>query len=151
MEKQFHVLRIYRLIDSFICCSNKLSIHIEYLTLRVHQKFTIISLNLNSSHNHIIFHVNTNLFSLIWLTITVINNIFLLVIDCVLISLIIIEFAYHIILWSSIRRLRLWCLASSCRCLELLIISVVKLLLILVNFLLIIICVLWHVYYTLSL
>ena len=60
-----YILAIFLELFQFICVcsSDELTVHIKDLTLWVHQKFTIISLNLNSSHYHIIFHIDANLFS----------------------------------------------------------------------------------------
>jgi len=41
--------------------SNKLSVHVKYLTLWIHQEFTFISFNLYTAHDHVVFHINTNL------------------------------------------------------------------------------------------
>ena len=38
-----------------------MTVHIEDLPLRVHEKLTIISLNLNASHDHIVLHVDRDL------------------------------------------------------------------------------------------
>ena len=59
------VLTVFLQFFKFICVSssNKLTIHIKDLTLRVHQKFSIISFNLDSPHYHIVFHVDTYLLS----------------------------------------------------------------------------------------
>jgi hypothetical protein len=47
-----------------VCGTDKLPIHIEDLSLRVHQKLTIIALNLNSSHDHVVLHVDAHLLCL---------------------------------------------------------------------------------------
>ena len=38
-----------------------MSIHVKYLTLWIHQEFTFISFNLYTAHDHVVFHINTNL------------------------------------------------------------------------------------------
>ena len=47
-----------------VCGTNKLPVHIEDLSLWVHQKLTIIALNLNSSHDHVVLHVDAHLLCL---------------------------------------------------------------------------------------
>lgn len=52
-------LQFFKLIS--ICCSDKQSIHIEYLALWIHKKLSIISFNLDAPHYYIILHVHTYL------------------------------------------------------------------------------------------
>lgn len=52
-------LQLFQLIR--ICSADELSIHVEDLTLWVHQELTVVTLNLNSSHDHVVFHVNADL------------------------------------------------------------------------------------------
>jgi len=48
-------LKLFELIC--VCGSDELSIHVEDLSLWVHQELTVVALNLNSSHDHVVFHV----------------------------------------------------------------------------------------------
>jgi hypothetical protein len=43
----------------------ELAIHVEDLSLRVHQKLSVISFNLNSSHYHVVFKVDGHLFTVL--------------------------------------------------------------------------------------
>lgn len=47
----------------FVCvrCSNELSVHVEYLTLWIHQELSFISFNLDPPHDNIVLHVHANL------------------------------------------------------------------------------------------
>lgn len=40
----------------------ELTVHVEDLTLWIHQKFSIIALDLNTTHDNIVLHIHTNLF-----------------------------------------------------------------------------------------
>lgn len=44
-----------------VSCTDKLPVHVKYLTLWVHQKFTVIAFDLDSSHYHVIFQVDRDL------------------------------------------------------------------------------------------
>jgi hypothetical protein len=55
-------LKLFELIC--ICGTDKLPIHIKDLTLWIHQELSIISFDLNPSHDHIVFHIHAHLFSL---------------------------------------------------------------------------------------
>ena len=41
--------------------ADKLALHVKDLTLWVHQEFTVITLNLDATHDHVVLHVNTDL------------------------------------------------------------------------------------------
>lgn len=41
--------------------SNELTIHVKYLTLRVHQELSFISFDLNASHDDVVLHVDADL------------------------------------------------------------------------------------------
>lgn len=42
--------------------ADELAIHVENLALRIHEELSVIALNLNSTHDHVVFHVNGHLF-----------------------------------------------------------------------------------------
>ena len=44
-----------------VSCADKLPVHVKYLTLWVHQKFTVIAFDLDSSHYHVVFQVDGDL------------------------------------------------------------------------------------------
>ena len=70
-----------------VCVSsaNKLTIHVKYLALRIHQKFTLIAFNLDSPHDNIILHINTNLLVCLGsFAIKLISLISLIFIECAL-------------------------------------------------------------------
>ena len=60
------VLTIFLQFFKLICVggSDELAVHVEDLALRVHQEFSIITFNLNSSHDHVVFHVDAHLLRL---------------------------------------------------------------------------------------
>lgn len=52
-------LQLFQLIS--VCSADELSVHVEDLTLWVHQELTVVALDLDSSHDHIVFHINADL------------------------------------------------------------------------------------------
>ena len=53
------VLQLFQLVR--VCCPYELTVHVEDLSLRIHQKFTIVTFNLNTAHNNIILHIDADL------------------------------------------------------------------------------------------
>ena len=71
----------------FVCVgsTDELSIHVEDLSLWVHQELSVVSLNLDSPHDHIVLHVDTHLLLSIALLLLLVDS--WLVVAVVIVSL----------------------------------------------------------------
>ena len=53
------ILQLFQLVR--VRCPYELSIHVEDLSLRIHQELAVVALDLNAAHDNIILHIHTDL------------------------------------------------------------------------------------------
>jgi len=73
-----------------ICSTDELAVHVKDLSLWVHQELTVVTFNLDSTHDHVVLHVHGYLFVSLGRTLNLSSNLLILIgsLDVIRISII---------------------------------------------------------------